>query len=94
MSLHLIKFRIVLPLSAKKFYLEKPLNEVDFLISAYSKNISRVESFVEENVKFCSKIGLKISERETCLPIMCWMPKMHKSSKSNRFIVALQYKDR
>ena len=75
----------------KKFYLKKLLNEVDFLNGnspTYTKNASSAEVCIEENVEFCSQLGYKINENEKCLPIMYWIPKMHKSPIGSRFIVA------
>ena len=43
---------------------------------------------VNENKHFCKNYGLDLTEKEVCLPIMYWMPKMHKSPVGFRFIVA------
>ena len=45
-------------------------------------------SIIDNNVSLCIRYGLKVSEKEKCLPIMYWMPKMHKNPTDARFIIA------
>ena len=40
------------------------------------------------NIAVCDRFGLKVSDRDHKLPIMYWMPKMHKEPTGARFIVA------
>ena len=78
----------------KKFYISKLLDEVGQLgngNSTYSKVDKNIETLVAENIKQCEKFGLTITDKEKCLPIMYWMPKMHKKPIGARFIVASKH---
>ena len=43
--------------------------------------------YIQTNTLFCGKYKLAVSEDQN-LPIMYWIPKMHKNSVGTRFIVA------
>ena len=43
---------------------------------------------IDDNINLCNKYGLQIRDDEQCLPLMYWMPKMHKNPVDARFIVA------
>ena len=76
----------------KKYYVSKLLLELDtsdleerkiYEISDHTR-----EEVVNENIKLCGNVNLNISENEKTLPIMYWIPKMHKNPIGARFIVA------
>ena len=46
------------------------------------------ESIIQTNTLFCEKYKLAVSEDQKTLPIMYWIPKMHKNPVGTRFIVA------
>ena len=46
------------------------------------------DEIVDENTKYTKRLGFKITEKEKTLPIMYWIPKMHKNSTGARFIIA------
>ena len=43
---------------------------------------------IHDNVQVCERFGLKVEEGFEKLPIIYWMPKMHKNPSGARFIVA------
>ena len=45
-------------------------------------------SVVQNNIEICNTFKLKIEVGYDTLPIIYWMPKMHKSPSGARFIVA------
>ena len=47
-----------------------------------------IPSVILNNVAICDKCGLTVSEYYQKLPIVYWMPKMHKTPSGARFIVA------
>ena len=56
--------------------------------STYSQTQESKDRIIKTNIKYCKKFGLKITEQDKTLPIMYWLPKMHKTSIDARFIVA------
>ena len=76
----------------KRFYITRLLQEVglgdDGGNATYSRVMKATLEIVNENKQFCKNYGLDLTEKEECLPIMYWMPKMHKSHVGFRFIVA------
>ena len=47
-----------------------------------------VQNVIDDNIQICEKFGLKVEEGSKKLPIIYWMPKMHKNPSGARFIVA------
>ena len=76
----------------KRFYISRLLLEVGVGDSGgtqtYSRVIKATHEIISENKSFCKEFGLDLTEEEESLPIMYWMPKMHKSPVGFRFIVA------
>ena len=75
----------------KKYYITTLLKELGFpnnTCSTYKLNSSDVQSIISANVEFCEHLGYKISAKEKTLPIVYWIPKMHKSPVGQRFIIA------
>ena len=46
------------------------------------------DKIVDENMMYSKRSGFKVDEREKDLPIMYWIPKMHKNPSGARFIIA------
>ena len=46
------------------------------------------KEIINQHINYCKKFGLDVSKEEEELPIMYWMPKIHKSPIGCRFIVA------
>lgn len=75
----------------KKFYVSKLLAEIGVNTegsNTYSQVDTPSEEIVENNIMFCKRFGLQLTEEQKCLPIMYWTPKMHKTPIGARFIVA------
>ena len=75
----------------KQFYVSKLLDEVGQLGRenlTYSKVDTPIQTLILESIKQCNKYGLDVVEKQKCLPIMYWIPKMHKAPIGSRFIVA------
>ena len=43
---------------------------------------------ISENCEYTSRLGYVVSENDKILPIMYWIPKMHKLPMGHRFIIA------
>ena len=74
-----------------KFYISKLLAEVGLSNSkskTYSEVAHSIDKIVAANINYCQKFDLKILKLDNILPIMYWLPKMHKTPTSSRFIVA------
>ena len=46
-----------------------------------------MEKLIKTNMKYCTKFDLKITEQDRTLPIIYWLPKVHKTPIGARFIV-------
>ena len=76
----------------KRYYIIAILDELGFSetenstykISSYDK-----EHIILKNSQFCKKmLKIDLNERQKCLPIIYWMPKMHYTPSRRRFIIA------
>ena len=75
----------------KKYYITILLKELgypDGTSNTYKLNLSDLQQIKADNIEFCEHLGYKISEEEKTLPIIYWIPKMHKSPVGQRFIIA------
>ena len=75
----------------KRYYVEVILNEIGHIgtgNNTYEKVERSVQDIVEENCAYAEHCGFKIEEKEKELPIMYWIPKMHKNPSAFRFIIA------
>ena len=79
----------------KQFYASVIAKElkIDDNISNHDENTyeyvnKSTESLIENHKKYLSKLGLKLTENMEQLPVMYWLPKMHKSPTGFRFIIA------
>ena len=75
----------------KSFYIKCILDEVG--VSSLPSNTyeickRNIQNLIESNIQICNKFGLKVEEEYETLPIIYWMPKMHKKPSGARFIVA------
>ena len=69
----------------RKYYISKLLAEVypnknKNLTSTYSQTQKSREEIIKTNIKYCKKFDLNITEQDKTLPIMYWLPKMHKTT--------------
>ena len=71
----------------KKFYVSKLISEISGN-DTYLQSDKDLDTIVKENEEMCKKFGLTLSEKFKTLPIMYWIPKMHKNPIGCRFIVA------
>ena len=65
----------------KAFYIRRILDEVgvtDLPSNTYKICDKDIQSVVENNIQICDKFKLKVEEGYETLPIIYWMPKMHK----------------
>ena len=46
-----------------------------------------MKKLIKTNMKYCTKFDLKITEQDRTLPIIYWLPKVHKTPVGARFIV-------
>ena len=57
----------------------------------YPKAAHSIEEIIQGNISYCKTFDLNITELDKSLPIMYWLPKMHKTPVGARFIVASHY---
>ena len=75
----------------KKYYINRLMSEVgipqgnNLTYRTVDKNI---DDIIGDNIALCEKFGLETTENDKCLPIMYWIPKMHKNPVDSRFIIA------
>ena len=75
----------------KKYYVETILKEIGHIgagNSTYEKIDKSKQEIIEENVMYAERSGFEVEEKEKELPIMYWIPKMHKNPSAARFIIA------
>ena len=76
----------------RKYYISKLLAEVfpnkKKSISKYSQTQKSKKKLIETKNKYFKRFDLKITQQDKTLPIMYWLPKMHKTPIGARFIVA------
>ena len=75
----------------KRYYVMRLLAEVGILNGSsqtYRHIHEDYHQIIDDNINLCNKYGLQIRDDEQCLPLMYWMPKMHKNPVDARFIVA------
>ena len=75
----------------KQFYISKIIDELglsDGPSDTYKKVDVEKSKIITDNITFNKKFGLDTSESQKELPLMYWIPKMHKSPIGSRFIIA------
>ena len=75
----------------KKYYITRLLSEVGIPQGnnlTYKKLDKNKDEIIGDNIALCEKFGLETTENDKCLPIMYWIPKMHKTPVDARFIIA------
>ena len=75
----------------KRYYVMRLLSEVGIpngSCETYQITSRDKLLIIDNNVSLCDRYGLEVLEKEKCLPIMYWMPKMHKNPTDARFIIA------
>ena len=76
------------------YYTSKLLAELNLSNSkskTYSKATHSTEEIIQPNIRSCKKFDLNIKELDKSLPIMYWLPKIHKTLVGVRLIVASYY---
>ena len=75
----------------KRYYITRLLSEVGVPNGnnpTYQQTNKDSEHIICDNIELCEKFGLETTEQDKCLPIMYWIPKMHKTPVDARFIIA------
>ena len=75
----------------KKYYVEVILKEIGFIgmgNSTYSQSEKCLEEIISDNTEYAKRLGYKMADKEKILPLMYWIPKMHKNPVGARFIIA------
>ena len=79
-------------LICKRFYINRLLAAVGIFSNSNTKTYSRVdtskEDIINTNLKYCSNFIVTVLDKQKDLPIMYWLPKMHKTPIGYCFIVA------
>ena len=79
---------------SKLYCISKLLAELG-LSNSKSKTNSKATHCIEEiipaNISYCWRFDLNITELDESLPIIYWLPKIHKTPVGVRFIVASYY---
>ena len=74
-------------LICKKFYVSRLLKEISGN-NTYQPSDLDLNSILENSESLCKTFGLSLSDKMKTLPIMYWIPKMHKNPIGCRFIIA------
>ncbi len=78
----------------KKHYIDVILKEVGSATSdnnTYSPSHKSMDEIIFDNIQYSKKLGLKVDEKDSDLPVMYWTPKMHKTPSGCRFIIASKH---
>ena len=79
-------------LICRKYYIPKRLADVSpnknekFNINIFTN--TKVKEIIKTNIKYWKKFDLKVIKQDKTLPIMYWLPNMHKTPTGARFILA------
>ena len=75
----------------KSYYVYRILSEIGIPggnSDIYCLANKDIKEILENNIQICRNFGLELIENEKCLPLMYWMPKLHKTPIEARFIIA------
>ena len=75
----------------KRYYLQVILKEIRILgdgNKTYCKANREKDEIINENIEYTKRLNFKTTEKEETLPIMYWIPKLHKNPIGTRFIIA------
>ena len=75
----------------KRFYgkiILKEIGGLDVGNLTYTPSERVRDEIISENCEYTSKLGYSVSDEDKILPVMYWIPKMHKTPIGHRFIVA------
>ena len=77
----------------KKHYVDVIIKEIggNLGTDTYAKSDLCKEEIMSDSQEFSKRVGLKVEGDDLNLPIMYWMPKMHKSPSGSRFIIASKH---
>ena len=85
-----INLGIFLCMDYKWYYVEVILNEIS--INGHRNNTYCTANkicyeIIDKNTKYTKRFGFKTIEKEKTLPVMYWIPKMHKNPTGARLII-------
>ena len=83
-----------LALICKKFYVEEILREIGKLGNESETYVDAeigADNIIENNCLYADHLKLQVNDKNKTLPIMYWMPKMHKTPVGKRFIIASKF---
>ena len=75
----------------KRYYDEVIFNEIGVFghgNNTYCKANNCCVEIIDESTEYTKRLGFKITDKEKTLPIMYWIPKIHKNRTSAGFIIA------
>ena len=78
-------------LICKKYYVEVILKEIAVIgtgNNTYSRSEKHHDEIISDNLEYSKRLGFKLTDKEKTLPIMYWIPKLHKNPVGARFIIA------
>ena len=75
----------------KRYYDKGILNEIGVFgngNNTYCKANNCCVEIIDENTEYTKRLSFKITDKEKTLPIMYWIPKIHKNPTGASFIIA------
>jgi len=78
----------------KKYYVEVILKEISVSTEGnctYENTSKSKEEILNENMEYSARLFMEIGDKDKELPIMYWLPKLHKVPCGKRFIIASKH---
>ena len=78
----------------KKYYVEVILREIGIIGGGnptYSISNRSKEDILDENITYNKRLNLEVKDEDNKLPLMYWLPKLHKKPTKARFIIASKH---
>ena len=75
----------------KKYYVTVILKEIGILDAAnetYEKINKNQEEIIQDNLEYSTRLKLSNGSKYKSLPIMYWIPRLHKNPVGSRFMIA------
>ena len=75
----------------RRYYVEVVLHEIGVIghgNSTYCKAHKSCYEIIDKKTEYTKRLGFKVTEKERTLPIMYWIPRMHKNPTGAHFIIA------
>ena len=57
----------------------------------YAPTKKHADEIIFENIEICNKLNIEVEDKHQTLPIIYWIPKLHKKPIGARFIIASKY---